>query len=79
MIQPDARIAQLVEQATENRCVGGSNPPSGTTFFPVFERLRILQDILQLVPLFRNVSTDLMLAPLTRDHLSAAHWAQKGQ
>ena len=29
-----ARVAQLVEQATENRCVGGSIPPSGTTHFP---------------------------------------------
>ena len=28
-----ARVAQLVEQATENRCVGGSIPPSGTTHF----------------------------------------------
>jgi hypothetical protein len=26
----EARVAQLVEQATENRCVGGSIPPSGT-------------------------------------------------
>ena len=27
----DARVAQLVEHATENRSVGGSNPPPGTT------------------------------------------------
>ena len=27
-----AQIAQLVEQRTENPCVGGSNPPLGTTF-----------------------------------------------
>lgn len=27
-----ARIAQLVEQRTENPRVGGSNPPPGTTF-----------------------------------------------
>ena len=26
-----ARVAQLVEQATENRCVGGSIPPLGTS------------------------------------------------
>jgi hypothetical protein len=26
----DARVAQLVEHATENRSVGGSNPPPGT-------------------------------------------------
>ena len=26
-----ARVAQLVEHATENRSVGGSNPPPGTT------------------------------------------------
>ncbi len=25
-----AQVAQLVEQATENRCVGGSIPPLGT-------------------------------------------------
>ena len=28
----DARVAQLVEQRTENPRVGGSNPPPGTTF-----------------------------------------------
>ena len=28
-----ARIAQLVEHATENRSVGGSNPSPGTTIF----------------------------------------------
>ena len=27
-----AQVAQLVEQATENRCVGGSIPPLGTMF-----------------------------------------------
>ena len=27
----DAQVAQLVEHATENRGVGGSNPPLGTT------------------------------------------------
>jgi hypothetical protein len=27
---PDARVAQLVEHATENRSVGGSIPPPGT-------------------------------------------------
>ena len=27
-----AQVAQLVEQRTENPCVGGSNPPLGTTF-----------------------------------------------
>jgi hypothetical protein len=26
----DAQVAQLVEHATENRSVGGSNPPLGT-------------------------------------------------
>ncbi len=34
MKAPDARIAQLVEQATENRCVGSSNLSPGTTFAP---------------------------------------------
>jgi len=29
---PDAQVAQLVEHATENRSVGGSIPPLGTTF-----------------------------------------------
>ncbi len=29
----DAQIAQLVEQRTENPCVGGSNPPLGTILF----------------------------------------------
>ena len=28
----DARVAQLVEQRTENPRVGGSSPPPGTTF-----------------------------------------------
>lgn len=28
-----AQIAQLVEHATENRSVGGSNPPLGTIYF----------------------------------------------
>ena len=28
-----AQVAQLVEHATENRSVGGSIPPLGTTFF----------------------------------------------
>jgi hypothetical protein len=28
---PDAQVAQLVEHATENRSVGGSIPPLGTT------------------------------------------------
>ena len=28
-----AQVAQLVEQATENRCVGGSIPPLGTTIY----------------------------------------------
>ena len=28
-----ARVAQLVEHATENRSVGGSIPPPGTTHF----------------------------------------------
>jgi hypothetical protein len=27
---PDAQVAQLVEQRTENPRVGGSNPPLGT-------------------------------------------------
>jgi hypothetical protein len=31
--QPDGRIAQLVEQRTENPCVGGSIPPPATTVF----------------------------------------------
>ena len=29
-----ARVAQLVEQRTENPRVGGSNPPPGTICFP---------------------------------------------
>ena len=29
---PEARVAQLVEQRTENPRVGGSNPPPGTIF-----------------------------------------------
>ena len=29
---PYAEVAQLVEQWTENPCVGGSSPPLGTTF-----------------------------------------------
>jgi hypothetical protein len=28
---PDAQVAQLVEHATENRSVGGSIPPLGTS------------------------------------------------
>ena len=31
---PDAQVAQLVEQRTENPRVGGSNPPLGTTCSP---------------------------------------------
>ena len=30
-----AQVAQLVEQATENRCVGGSIPPLGTTTYVI--------------------------------------------
>ncbi len=30
-----ARVAQLVEQRTENPRVGGSNPPPGTILLPV--------------------------------------------
>ena len=30
MVTGDARVAQLVEHATENRSVGGSIPPPGT-------------------------------------------------
>jgi len=29
---PDAQVAQLVEQRTENPRVGGSNPPLGTIY-----------------------------------------------
>ncbi len=29
---PSAEVAQLVEQWTENPCVGGSSPPLGTIF-----------------------------------------------
>ena len=32
----DARVAQLVEQRTENPRVGGSNPPPGTIKAPVY-------------------------------------------
>ena len=31
-----AQVAQLVEQATENRCVGGSIPPLGTVILFIF-------------------------------------------
>ncbi len=31
----DARVAQLVEHATENRSVGGSTPSPGTILFPL--------------------------------------------
>ena len=31
-----AQVAQLVEQGTENPCVGGSIPPLGTTLFNYF-------------------------------------------
>ncbi len=31
-----AQVAQLVEQGTENPCVGGSIPPLGTTLFNHF-------------------------------------------
>jgi hypothetical protein len=31
---PGAQVAQLVEQRTENPCVGGSIPPLGTIAFP---------------------------------------------
>jgi hypothetical protein len=30
---PNAQVAQLVEQRTENPRVGGSSPPLGTSFF----------------------------------------------
>ena len=33
MARAGAQVAQLVEHATENRSVGGSIPPLGTTFF----------------------------------------------
>ena len=33
-VQPDARVAQLVEHAIENRSVGGSNPSPGTIYSP---------------------------------------------
>ena len=44
----NAQVAQLVEHATENRGVGGSIPPLGTTFpkldlrnlYPSFPRLQ---------------------------------------
>lgn len=45
-----ARVAQVVEQATENRCVGGSNPSSGTTFFLIFLCLQGSPDNVSLVP-----------------------------
>src|SRR3981081_1991084 len=32
---PSAQVAQLVEQRTENPCVGGSIPPLGTTIIPI--------------------------------------------
>ena len=35
-----AQVAQLVEQGTENPCVGGSIPPLGTTFFTFFKVTR---------------------------------------
>ena len=33
-------IAQLVEQRTENPCVGGSNPPRATTYAAVAQLVR---------------------------------------
>ena len=36
----DGSIAQLVEQRTENPCVGGSNPPRATTYAAVAQLVR---------------------------------------
>ena len=33
LVSGNAQVAQLVEHATENRSVGGSIPPLGTTHF----------------------------------------------
>ena len=35
-----AQVAQLVEQRTENPCVGGSNPPRATTYAAVAQLVR---------------------------------------
>ena len=40
LVRKDARVAQLVEQRTENPRVGGSNPPPGTTFLKKINSLR---------------------------------------
>ena len=42
LAEGSAQVAQLVEQATENRCVGGSIPPLGTM---LRLRLRMAQPI----------------------------------
>ncbi len=42
--KPEARVAQLVEQRTENPRVGGSNPPPGTTTPPAI--IRVLRPLI---------------------------------
>ena len=37
-----AEVAQLVEQRTENPCVGGSSPPLGTTGLNVISGLGVI-------------------------------------
>lgn len=51
----NARIAQLVEHTTENRGVGGSNPPSGTTFPNERKRLGTLLAFISKSPCFLRV------------------------
>ena len=40
--RPGAQVAQLVEHATENRSVGGSIPPLGTTISTGYEAILLL-------------------------------------
>jgi hypothetical protein len=51
---PNASVAQLVEHATENRSVGGSNPPRGT-ILPI----AALQKCLHILYLFVSMSFKL--------------------
>ena len=44
-----AQVAQLVEQATENRCVGGSIPPLGTTLCMKIISISIFLSIISLL------------------------------
>ena len=54
-----ARVAQLVEQRTENPRVGGSNPPPGTIYFKLKRKLTFghgLCRVLSMVRVYRQGS-----------------------